>query len=203
MYSTYYNSILAGGSAQMLKNQVYRDANNVLYNYSQIDFSVAANSVNFKKSGSLAISRVFFIVTGSTASASELAINNLRPVMDVKLIGSNSYGKPVGFFAININKYQLYTPEFETKNSAGQGGYYTGMLPGSTTYPGFAASDDLTKDFGDATEGLLSHALNYVTTGTYGADVKVQSLDNSSSVMKNIGSEGFNGMVMDKSLKHN
>jgi hypothetical protein len=202
MYNTFFNNTLQSGQEQLLKKQFFRDANNNLYNYGQVDYSVAGNAVKFSKKGSLAVGRVFFIVTGSTASASELAINNLRSQMDVKLIGTNSYGKPVGFFAININQYQLYVPEFETKNSANQGGYFTGMLPGSTDSPGFNDKDDLTKDFGDPTEGLLAHALNYVKLGTYGTALKVQSLDGGNSVTEHaIGQDGFNGMILDKGLK--
>jgi hypothetical protein len=44
-------------------------------------------TVNFAKSGNLNLSRVFFITTSSSASASELLINNLKPYMDVKIIG--------------------------------------------------------------------------------------------------------------------
>ncbi|GAB3906305.1 S41 family peptidase [Mucilaginibacter boryungensis] len=202
MYNTFFNPTLQSGKEELLKKQFFRDANNNLYNYGQVDYSVAGNAVNFSKKGSLAVPRVFFIVTGSTASASELAINNLRSQMDVKLIGTTSYGKPVGFFAININKYQLYVPEFETKNSANQGGYYTGMLPGSADYPGFNDKDDLTKDFGDATEGLLAHALNYVKQGTYGTALKVQSIDGGNTTAERaIGQDGFNGMILDKGLK--
>lgn len=200
MYSYYFNSTLQSGKAEVLKNQVYRDQSG-LYNGAQIDYTIAGNTVNFSKKGSLNIGRVFFLVTSSTASASELAINNLLPVMDVKLIGTNTYGKPVGFFAININAYQLYVPEFETKNSLGNGGYYTGMNPGGN-YPGYNTSgDDLTKDFGDVTESLLSHALNYVKTGTYGTTLKIQSTDGQPAVSRDIGGEVFSGMVMDKPLK--
>ncbi|QKJ29085.1 hypothetical protein HQ865_04725 [Mucilaginibacter mali] len=196
MYNYYFNSTLQSGKAEVLKNQVARDANG-LYNLAQVDYTVAGNAVNFSKKGSLNIGRVFFLVTGGTASASELAINNLIPAMDVKLIGTNTYGKPVGFFAININAYQLYVPEFETKNSAGQGGYFTGMNPGGN-YPGFGSNDDLTKDFGDATEGLLSHALNYVKNGTYGTSLKIQSVDGQPAVSHNIGAEDFNGMIANR-----
>ncbi len=134
------------------------------------------NQATFAKAGSLNISRVFFIVTGSTASASELTINNLIPEMNVQLIGTTSYGKPVGFFAIPIGAYQLYTPEFETKNSAGQGGYYAGMTPGSATYPGVLASDDVTRDFGDVNEALLARAINYTTKGTYSVSPALTTL---------------------------
>jgi carboxyl-terminal processing protease len=167
MYNTYYNATLAANKETLLKNQWRRDDNGTAYNYSQIDFSVAGNTANFAKSGTLNLSRVFFIVTSSTASASELTINNLRPYMNVQLIGSTSYGKPVGFFDIDISKYKMYIPEFETKNSAGQGGYYSGMKPGSTDYPGVLAVDDPTHDFGDTAETLFAEAISYVTKGTY------------------------------------
>ena len=175
MYNTYYNDILTGGKEVLLKNQWRKDASSGQdYNYGQFDYSVAGNAVNFAKVGQLNVSRVFFIITGSTASASELTINNLRPVMDVQFIGETSYGKPVGFFDIDINKYQMYIPEFYTQNSAGQGGYYGGFTPGASGYPGVSDYDDVTKDFGDPTEGLLAHVLNYVKTGTYA--VKTQSI---------------------------
>lgn len=175
MYNTYYNDILTSGKEVLLKNQWRKDQSSGQdYNYGQFDYSVAGNAVKFSKSGQLNVNRVFFIITGSTASASELTINNLRPVMDVQFIGETSYGKPVGFFDIDINKYQMYIPEFSTQNSAGQGGYYGGFTPGTSDYPGFSDYDDVTKDFGDPTEGLLAHALNYVKTGTYA--VKAQSI---------------------------
>ncbi|MBS1522770.1 MAG: hypothetical protein JST50_17355 [Bacteroidetes bacterium] len=177
MYNTYYNDILTSGKEVLLKNQWRKDPSSGQdFNYGPdyISYAVANNAVNFAKIGQLAVNRVFFIITGSTASASELTINNLRPVMDVQFIGETSYGKPVGFFDIDINKYQMYIPEFYTQNSAGQGGYYGGFTPGTADYPGVSDYDDVTKDFGDPTEGLLAHALNYVKTGTYA--VKTQSI---------------------------
>jgi C-terminal processing protease CtpA/Prc len=176
MYKTYYNDILTSNKEVLLKNQWRKDDQGNLFNYAQIDYSLNSpfNNRPFNKIGSLNIGRVFFIISGSTASASELTINNLRPIMDVQFIGEKSYGKPVGFFDININKYTMYIPEFYTQNSAGQGGYYDGFTPGTSTYPGVADYDDVTKDFGDPTEALLAHALNYVKTGTYA--VKGQSI---------------------------
>lgn len=184
MYTTTFNSILSSNTEKLLANQFRRDGSGTLYNLSEIDYSLNSqyNKPNFAKMGSLNVGHVFFIVTGSTASASELTINNLRPVVDVQLIGEQSYGKPVGFFDININKYTMFTPEFETKNSAGQGGYYDGMTPGSGGYNGINDFDDFTVEFGDPSEALLAHAINFVKTGTFGAPKKViQSLsaDNS------------------------
>lgn len=168
MYSAFYNTKLQNGQYPMLSN---------IFQINPGEFTVANNTVLFSKKGSLNINRVFFIVTGSTASASELTINNLIPEMDVKLIGTTSYGKPVGFFDIPIEGYELYIPEFETKNSADQGGYYTGMQPGSAAYQGVYDYDDVTHDFGDVNETLFAHALNYVSKGTYAIDnARVQSV---------------------------
>lgn len=138
----------------------------------------------FSKKGPLNVNRVFFIVTGNTASASELTINNLRPKMDVQLIGETTYGKPVGFLSdLVINGYYLFTPEFETKNSANEGGYYVGMTPEGDTpnggvYAGKQDADDITKDFGDKNEGLLHDALTYIESNSYPASstVKIQSV---------------------------
>jgi len=213
MYNTYFNSILTSGKSVLLANQVRIDpTTNKSYNYGQLDYSVAGNAVNFTKIGSLNVSRVFFIITGSTASASELTINNLRPEMNVQFIGTTSYGKPVGFFDIDINKYQLYVPEFATMNSANQGGYYSGMTPGSTTYPGVQDYDDVTKDFGDPTEGLLAHALNYVKNGTYSVQAPQIASANSSGLRSfsvsqantaamKMNEHKFSGMIFNKRLK--
>jgi len=203
MYTYYYNNKLQADNHPLLS---------AVYNIQKGDFLPANNTVNFAKNGTLNISRVFFIVTGSTASAAELTINNLRPEMNVQLIGRPSYGKPVGFFAIDINKYQLYVPQFETKNSANQGGYYSGMTPGSTDYPGKLDFDDVTKDFGDSTEVLLQHALNYINTGTYAVSgPRIQSLgksqtmtaDQINSITLKLDERKFKGMVGGKKdLRH-
>ncbi|RYU92470.1 hypothetical protein EWM62_03270 [Mucilaginibacter terrigena] len=168
MFTYNFNKTMTEGKATILKNQVRKDGSQT-YSYFDFDYTAAGNTIPFDKTGlpNLNLSHVFFIVTGSTASASELTINNLIPKMDVKIIGTTSYGKPVGFFDIDINKYQMYMPQFETKNSAGKGGYYAGMKPGSADYPGKLASDDVTKDFGDPTEELFAYAINYAKTGTF------------------------------------
>jgi carboxyl-terminal processing protease len=176
MYNTYYNANLVANKDPLLGHQWRSGSPD--YNYGQLDFSVAGNVVNFGKVGALAVNNVFFIITGQTASASELTINNLRPEMNVQFVGETSYGKPVGFFDIDINKYIMFTPEFSVQNSTGQGGYYGGFTPGTSSYPGVNDYDDLTKNWGDPTEGLLADILTYVNTGTYAVHTKViQSLD--------------------------
>ncbi|MEO6915847.1 MAG: S41 family peptidase, partial [Chitinophagaceae bacterium] len=84
MYQYLYNETLQKNEHQLIKKSL---------GYGNI-FSSAGNTQVFKKAGSLNLSRVFFIVTGSTASASELLINNLKPYMNVQIIGDTTYGKP-------------------------------------------------------------------------------------------------------------
>ncbi|MBS7562887.1 hypothetical protein KHS38_00600 [Mucilaginibacter sp. Bleaf8] len=131
------------------------------------DFSIAKNTYTFSKKGSLNLNRVFFLVTGNTASASELLINNLKPTMNVQVIGETTYGKPVGFFGLPDGPYDVYLAMFESRNSANQADFYQGMIPGSANFPGKAIYDDLTKDFGDPQEGYLATALNYIDKGNY------------------------------------
>jgi carboxyl-terminal processing protease len=179
MFSYYFTQKMVDNTATLLKNQHRKDNDGNPYTLFDVDYSVAKNTIKFSKTGvpTIPLNHVFFIVTGSTASASELAINNLIPVMDVQLIGNTTYGKPVGFFDIDINKYEMFIPQFETKNSAGNGGYYLGMTPNQGVYKGKLASDDVSKDFGDPTEALFAYALNYAKNGTYSLPkLQVQSL---------------------------
>ena len=45
---------------------------------------------------SLSLQKVYFIITGATASASELIINGMNPYIDVRLVGTKTVGKQVG-----------------------------------------------------------------------------------------------------------
>ncbi|RDC56370.1 hypothetical protein DU508_12270 [Pedobacter chinensis] len=222
MYTTYYNGYLQGlttaqRKASVLVHQPLLDAGGNLQNftagvngkyvtYADLNYSAtsADNIEKFAKSGSLALSRIYFIVSGSTASASELTINSLKPVMDVKLIGATTYGKPVGFFPIRIDKLDLYVPEFETKNQLGVGGYYSGLTVDKEAY------EDLTKAWGDETETLLAYALLYAKNGSFiTTGAKTASLSATSTTMpdklssteikavtESLDQNGIKGMIM-------
>lgn len=119
-------------------------------------------STNFNKTGSLNIPRVIFIVSSSTASASELVINNLKAVMDVRLIGRNStYGKPVGFFPIPVGDWYIFPVSFKTVNKNGSSDYYNGFAPDAVK------ADGIDKNWGDITEASLASAINFITTGAF------------------------------------
>jgi len=116
----------------------------------------------FTKIGSLNLSRIFFIVSNSTASASELLINNLKPYMDVKLIGpSNTYGKPVGFFPIPVGDWYIFPVSFRSTNKSGEGNYFNGLPVAKQV------ADGLDKDWGDINESSLSNVLGYINTGAF------------------------------------
>ncbi len=110
------------------------------------------------------LDRVFILTSGNTASASELIINNLKPFMNVILIGEHTYGKNVGSFTItDENKrwnYGLQPITFKILNSLDQSDYGTvnGFMPDYTIV------DDILpyKLLGDPTETYLSKALNII-----------------------------------------
>lgn len=137
MYSEQFNSLMQNGKATILKNQLYRDTNGNTVTYkgrlatmADVDFSKSANTNRFIKAGDLtSIQTVYFIVSGNTASASELLISSLKPYLNVQLIGEKTYGKPVGFFGIHIDNYTLYLSSFTLQNALGWCDYFNGMQP--------------------------------------------------------------------------
>jgi C-terminal processing protease CtpA/Prc len=118
-------------------------------------------------SSKLNLSKVVFITTSSTASASELTINSLRPYLDVKIIGSSTAGKPVGFPVLpiimdrtNANANYVVAPvAFQSFNANNFGDYFEGLTPDKIQI------DDVSRNFGDTEEACLKDALNYLNTG--------------------------------------
>lgn len=152
MYKYVFNSNLQQGKFPLLQKKS---------GYGSTSFSEANNMKTFSNTGSLNLSQVFFIVTHGTASASELLINNLKPYMSVKLIGDTTYGKPVGFFPVDIYNYSIYPISFKTVNSAGNADYYHGFAPDKS------APDGVNKSWGDVTEPSLATILRYINTGAF------------------------------------
>lgn len=131
---------------------------------------------------SVAPTRVAFIGTSSTASASELVINSMIPYLrsNVALIGTNTFGKPVGQIAIDQAACddRLRVVAFATQNANRQGNYYTGLA--SVVEASCQAPDDFTRQLGDPQEASTRAALNYLagqscTPVTAGAGLGAQS----------------------------
>jgi len=171
MYSEVYNTTMQTKKATILKNQPLTDENGEIrygsdgkmLTYANVSYTVADNTANFAKKGGLTgIKNVVFIVSGNTASASELTINALKPIVNVKLVGEKTYGKPVGFFPVTIeNRYDVYFSMFETKNSKNEGGYYAGFTPDIVN-----ATDDARRDFDDPSENYVARSLELLAPGT-------------------------------------
>jgi len=123
-----------------------------IYNSSNTKYN---QSISFEKTNALSFKRVFILTTGSTASASELFLNVLKPYIDVVQIGETSYGKPVGMNMFTYGDYAIVPITFATVNADNVGYYYGGIEP---TVP---VNEDFTKPLGDASEPFIAAALNY------------------------------------------
>lgn len=106
----------------------------------------------------LNLKRVFFLITSSSASASELLINSLKPYMAVITIGETSRGKDVGMTGISAQhyKYRLWPITFRTYNADNVPVPVTGLVP---DIPVENAAPNLV---GNTDEPLLSAAIDYI-----------------------------------------
>jgi carboxyl-terminal processing protease len=111
----------------------------------------------------LNLQRLVVITTGSSASASELIINSLRPYMPVTVIGNTTYGKPVGQYGFNFCEKVLVPVAFSLKNANNEGDFFDGIAADCT------ASDDITHQLGDPAEGSYAEALTFIRTGACSA----------------------------------
>lgn len=196
----YLDSAIAPASAQ----------GKVMYQYTYNDklTSVAQqlgleNQVLFPRGGSLHLDHVFFIVSRSTASASELTLNNLKPYMDVKLVGDTTFGKPVGFIDFTINDYDngskkyladLYAIDFATKNANGVGDYFNGIAPDAE------ATDFVDVPWGNSEDDNLSKIFNYISTGSFSRTYSQERLAQRPNLLRvspefTMKPNRFNGMI--------
>jgi len=154
---------LIGGtrtSGQVLLNYVHNDRVGPTYN----------KTIRFTNpEQALTLSRLVVITTRSSASASELIINSLRPYMPVTVIGDTTYGKPVGQYGFTFCDKVLAAVSFSIKNASNQGDYFDGIAPTC------AAPDDSAHQLGDPAEASLAEALNYIRAGTCSARADVAS----------------------------
>lgn len=111
----------------------------------------------------LNMTRVIFLVTKNSASASELVISALKPYLgdtNVITIGDYTHGKPVGMGGRVFGSNYYFLINFYVKNDAGEVTSLDGIAP---TCP---AEDDITHLMGDPDELMLKTALHYIDTGS-------------------------------------
>ncbi len=138
-------------------------ANNTNYLFTNKMESVTINSLN--------LSTVYILTSKSTASASELIINGLRPYINVIQIGDLTYGKNVAsrtlydspdFSANNRNPNHRYAMQpiiANVVNSVNFGAYTSGLSPTYTLKEYLNSLGVL----GNNTEPLLSTAIGKIT----------------------------------------
>ena len=94
--------------------------------------------------------RIAFLTTDATASASEINVNTMKSWVEVAIVGTDTYGKPVGQLAFDLastcpDRLRLVT--FKTVNAQGEGDYYDGLA--SSMAFACAADDTLTAPLGN------------------------------------------------------
>lgn len=112
----------------------------------------------------IAPTKIAFIGRGGSASASELVANSMIPYLgnNTALIGTNTFGKPVGQFAFDQDACddRLRLVAFKTTNANNEGEYFTGL---ASVFPNTcSASDDLFTQLGEPTEASISVALDFL-----------------------------------------
>ncbi|SEW10588.1 S41 family peptidase [Chitinophaga arvensicola] len=193
MYSQYFNNNVNTNNY----GPYFRNMKAVPY-YPNVNWTDIFNSeattyktARFQKDGGLALDKVTFLGTYNTVSASELLYNVLRPVMTTRLVGSTTYGKPVGFINISFSKYDMYAVNFQTKNSAGQGDYFSGLVPD------IKVQDDYTTDWGTLSDPLLRSALTDmgVPAGALGRMAKMNENRRAFTPANRLQATKFKGML--------
>ncbi len=123
---------------------------------------------------SLNMTTVYVITTESTASASELIINGLKPYINVVQIGETTTGKNVGSFTVydsetltkkNVNpnhKYAMQPLVLKITNSVNFGDYTQGLQPTFQQFESVSTYGVL----GDPNEPLLRLAISKITGAT-------------------------------------
>lgn len=148
----YIGSAIAGGS--LIYNVMYQYVHNS--RYSSWDRSSYFTYTPY----SLNIDKVAFLVTGGTASSGELLINSVRPWKQTYLIGSKTYGKPVGMYSFAFCDKYIVPVSFYLVNSHGDGGFFDGLDVDCEV------SDDLSSQLGNENESMTAAAMTMLETGS-------------------------------------
>ena len=136
--------------------------------------SKASNNATLKfqnESNAIASTKIAFIGAHGTASASELVMNAFPPYLhnNVALVGSNTYGKPVGQIAEDQSECddRFRIIAFKLENADHQGEYFNGLA--GTMPVTCSANDDLLHQLGDPGESSVAAAVNWLNGGSCSA----------------------------------
>lgn len=131
----------------------------------QIAYDYNALNFNTLRGNSLNLNKVYILTSKSTASASEIVINNLKPYLQVVQVGDVTLGKDMAGFAIEDKRkpkkitWQIHPVIYKVFNANGEGNYSNGIAPQLSV-------NEFTNlplhSLGDADEVLLSSVLSKI-----------------------------------------
>lgn len=149
------------------KLQAYYESNNpqaLVNNFTdKLSNGTVINSLN--------LNRVYIITTASTASASELVVNCLKPYISVTQIGDTTIGKNVGSVTLydspdftkkdvdGSHRYAMQPIVLRTVNKAGFGEYSSGIVPDIQHKESYGNLGVI----GDPAEPLFAEAIGLIT----------------------------------------
>lgn len=123
---------------------------------------------------SLGLGRVYIFSTGATASASELVVNGLDGIEDIRviMIGTTTEGKNVGMIRApetirseldGVNyEYEVWPVAFKCANGAGVTDYQNGLTPNGEVMDEWSADYIRWKAFGSLEEPMILKAFQYI-----------------------------------------
>ena len=127
-------------------------------------------TVNFQtlQQNSLSLRKVYVLATRTTASAAEVVINNLKPYIDVIVIGEKTRGKDEASFLIDDQRipkevqWEIHPIIYKLFNAENQGNYSDGIVPDH-------GIDELAslplRPIGDENDPLTARAISLITGG--------------------------------------
>ncbi|PQJ74447.1 S41 family peptidase [Polaribacter gangjinensis] len=197
--ATYLGSMITGQfNGQLYSKEIWNSrvmnalpASRFVNNFTNQIRNVDSNgNVTLNESiNSLGMTKVYFIVSSSTASASELVINSLSAYIDVYLVGRKTVGKQVGSITLydsenllrngkNLNNKHAYAIQpivLEISNKDNQN-HPEGFTPG-TSLPGIELAENFGNlgVLGERSDPLLDRTITYILTGAKSSfDLKIQ-----------------------------
>ncbi|MDD4972298.1 MAG: S41 family peptidase [Paludibacter sp.] len=155
------------------------------------------------RGANLNLQTVYVLVSSTTASASELVINTLRPYMNVVIIGDQTEGKNVGSVVYTNETYRRAIHPIVCKlyNAENESDYVNGFTPNYYA-PESSEVLDYFLPFGDTNELLLGTALSLID-GSYAAGMQAKTRSSAPGMLRlkevgnSLGRKASNGVVID------
>ncbi len=142
---------------KMTYNSILQDYFEQQEDDSYLNYRFPSNNSN------LDLSKVYFLTTDKTASASELVIAGLKPYMDVVMVGDTTSGKYVGAWAIHETHNWCMLPiVLKYANANDYTDFKEGIAPDVYVYDYLIPA----YEFGDLNDEVLAAAIEQITGTT-------------------------------------